>query len=126
MVTLVLNPGSNSLKFDAIEADGGQRTPSAGRRLVSGSVEDLGKKTVLVCGGRRESVRADSYTQAAVHALAAVRQALGEDFRPELVAYRVVHGGDQFRTPVRINAYAWPRLSGGRRRRLCIMPRRSR
>ena len=81
MLILALNTGSNSLKFDVIQAEAGQRTPTAGIRVASGSVEDI-----------------DSYTQAAEHALEAA------GVRPELVVHRVVHGGDEFRTPVRIDA----------------------
>jgi acetate kinase len=33
-----------------------------------------------------------------------VRASLGEHFRPDITAYRVVHGGDRFGTPVRIDS----------------------
>ncbi|HYZ86132.1 MAG TPA: acetate/propionate family kinase [Bryobacteraceae bacterium] len=100
MNVLTLNAGSNSLKFDLIEASPAQATPMAGRRLTSGTVEDIGSHSELTRGERTDNVEATSYAQAAEHALSAIRDG-GE--RVDLVAHRVVHGGSDFTTPVAID-----------------------
>jgi acetate kinase len=56
MIVLVLNPGSNSLKFDVIEAAQGQQMPSAGKRLSAGSVENIGKDADLVIANKHTRV----------------------------------------------------------------------
>jgi acetate kinase len=101
MTILVFNAGSNSLKFDVIDAQAGQPTPSAGRALASGAIDDIGKQATFTSGGRRTSVRAGSYREAAAHALEWIRTQPG--LRVEAVAHRVVHGGDEFRTPAGID-----------------------
>jgi len=100
---LVLNAGSNSLKFDVVEASSGQRTPTDAKRLGSGAVDDIGKDAVITVNGERTPIRAESYAEAADHSLAAVRSIFGDGFRPRLVVHRVVHGGDRFREPVTID-----------------------
>ena len=71
MVVLVLNAGSNSLKFDVVDADRGQRAPSTAKRLFSGVIEDIGKDAVLVIGDERTG---------SGRVLSAVRKALGDLF----------------------------------------------
>ena len=44
---LALNPGSNSLKFDVVGVDPA-RSARDGRKLLSGSVDNIGKPTKLV------------------------------------------------------------------------------
>lgn len=86
MNVLVFNAGSNSLKFDVIDAAADQKTPTAGLRRHSGVIDDV-----------------ESYGEAAKQALEQVAAALGADFRPDRIAHRVVHGGDQFNGPVSVD-----------------------
>ena len=97
MLVLTFNTGSNSLKFDLIDARPGQLWPSEARRRFWGAVEDLGEEAGVTLAGRGKRVqRIPDYNAAAEVAVAAVRETLGNEVRPELVAHRVVHGGDQF------------------------------
>lgn len=101
-LVLALNPGSNSLKFEVIEVAADQRYASAGRKLVSGSVENIGKlpELQLLAGReveRKESVDARDFAEAC----RAAESWLGKNKPQEiahvdLIAIRVVHGADKF------------------------------
>jgi len=94
MRILVLNAGSASLKFDVI---------AEGEKLFSGAIEGIGKDetTFSRMNGKdvahREPIQADDYAQATARAFELVRE------RPDLVAHRVVHGGERFGAPVFID-----------------------
>ncbi len=52
-VALALNPGSNSLKFDLVELDGGTEVAAEATKLASATLDDIGKKSkLLVYDGR--------------------------------------------------------------------------
>lgn len=102
MAVLVLNAGSSSLKmavFD-IEAQGAVR-------VLDGRVAGIGAAPELILGGRRErlGVGADHAT-----ALAALLDAA--DAPIEAVGHRVVHGGDLFDAPIRLEARVMTALEG--------------
>ena len=88
MLVLVFNAGSNSLKYAVIRAEPGQDRPSAAQTDFTGSVEDVGQ----------------SYDTAAKRAITELRQRFGQTFTPDLIAHRVVHGGDHFGAPAPIDA----------------------
>jgi acetate kinase len=102
VVVLVFNPGSNSVKFDLIEAEPSQPTPSSGRIALSGAVENIGKdRPSLTCRNSTTPVEAASYRDATARALECV--GAPGDVRPDLIVYRVVHGGDEFSRPARVD-----------------------
>jgi len=82
---LVLNAGSSSLKYRFVTADGG---PGGGGVDEGGTVERIGEP-----GG-------DAGDHA--HAVARVIDRF-RDRRPAAVGHRVVHGGDRYRQPVRVD-----------------------
>ena len=101
-IALVFNPGSNSLKFELIELLDGQVVASLATKLVSGSLDDIGKKEPKL-SLRKGSEPAASKSVDAGDMAAAVRAGLDslreqEDLaerleRLDFVAVRVVHGG---------------------------------
>ena len=105
-LVLALNPGSNSLKFDLVEVDPNQLRASAGRKILSGTVDDIGKPTklVLVKDGTTISEREGDFadfsaaTERVVEALCTDRTAYWDDLT--LGAVRVVHGGSIYRGAV--------------------------
>src|SRR4051794_39757176 len=109
MTVLVFNPGSNSLKFQIIDA-----IPDAwGRKRIQGAFEPIGRDTTFtVTSGVHieESFPVESQGDAAGRLIAKLKEGA---FEPagvrqlsdvELIACRVVHGADRFREPVRVDA----------------------
>ena len=94
MRILVLNAGSASLKFDVIAGTD---------KLFSGAIEGIGKQepTFSRMAGKsiaqQEPVQAGDYAQATTRAFELVKD------RPDLVAHRVVHGGERFDGPVLVD-----------------------
>jgi acetate kinase len=112
MRVLVFNPGSNSLKFQVIDA-----VPDAwGRKEIVGAVEPIGKDatfTASLPGGQRlieEPLRVDNQGAAAADLLARIGSGAfnAAGIRNladlDLIACRVVHGASRFREPVRVDA----------------------
>ena len=99
---LAFNPGSNSLKFEVIDVADDQRFASEGKKLVSGSIEDIGKKSQLqVFAGRevesKEAVDAGDFSRACHAAAEWMRKhKSGEVESIDLIAIRVVHGADRY------------------------------
>ena len=101
---LVVNCGSSSLKCRLYEMDGEDL-------LVSGAVERIGRpESTLHCEVADQSLSrpVEAATHAgAVEALAAAMFELVVDARaPDVVAHRVVHGGEHFREAVRVDGAA--------------------
>ena len=74
MNVLVMNPGGNSLKVEAISCSPTQRFASDGKKLVSLILEGIGKMPCLsVMQGRKvtrsESIQAKDYGEAAASLL---------------------------------------------------------
>lgn len=102
MRVLVVNCGSSSLKCRLYEMAGEEL-------LVSGAVERVGRSgATLHCeaDGRSSSRPVEATTHAgALEALsAAMFERLADAGAPDVVAHRVVHGGERFREAVRIDA----------------------
>lgn len=99
---LALNPGSNSLKFDLVDVKEGQSHAAESAKILSGTVDDIGKPTklVLVEGGETREIEGDfkDFTAATKRALASL-----DGRQIDLAAVRVVHGGDAFDKAVRFD-----------------------
>lgn len=96
---LTLNAGSSSLKFALFDAD------AAPERRAWGKIERIGHGTCLKIedsGGRRDKRNLDD-DFSADQALDAALDALADYDRPDIVGHRIVHGGDDFTEPVRID-----------------------
>jgi acetate kinase len=113
MNVLVFNVGSASLKFQVIATAPDMVIPEQGRALVSGAVEEFGAEATLSLFENREiahqeKVAAADYGEAARQALswlhATKRPGLPAIGKLDAVGHRVVHGGDRFWTPVKINS----------------------
>ena len=106
---LAWNPGSNSLKFDLVAVDPAQRSAADGRKLLSGSVDNIGKETklTLLRDGKAGSDHAGDFgdfAAAVKSALATLREQDDSALKSlELHAVRVVHGGSHFHEAVRVD-----------------------
>ncbi len=114
-IVLAFNPGSNSLKFDIVDARPGQTCASEGRKLFSGAIDNIGKETTAELsrvdpGGAIQSQKlVDKKIDCRdfVAATEAIYGLLSDTSIPdgpppvELNAIRVVHGGDDFTGAVR-------------------------
>jgi acetate kinase len=112
MNVLVFNVGSASLKFQVIATAPDTGIPEQGRAVVSGAIEEFGAEATLSSFenkeiAHQEKVAAADYGEAARQALswlnAAKRPGLPAIGQLDAVGHRVVHGGDRFSTPVRID-----------------------
>ena len=104
MRILVVNCGSSSLKCRLYEMDGEAL-------LASGAVERIGRpESTLHCevAGRNSSrsVEAASHADALAALAAALLEPAVDARAPDVVAHRVVHGGEHFREAVRIDGAA--------------------
>ena len=106
---LAWNPGSNSLKFDLVAVDPAQRSAADGHKLLSGSVDNIGKETKLlllrdgeVVSGHEGDFR--NFDAAVRSTLKMLREQDGSTLKDvELHAIRVVHGGNAFHKAVRVD-----------------------
>ena len=102
---LVLNPGSNSLKFEVVELVPGQSSATDGKSRVSATLDDIGKRAQL----RMEGAGTAGEPRDAADMTAATGVALGwlreHGHLPDHLAFagvRVVHGGDRYSRPARV------------------------
>ena len=106
MKILILNPGSASLRFAVISADPPSGDQVRGQELLSGVIEPIGEQANFrVRDGhghvlRDESVPVKDHDEAASQVFSRMRWTPA-DF--DLMALRVVQGGDRYREPVRID-----------------------
>jgi acetate kinase len=114
MIILALNPGSGSLKFDLVEGE-----PTAGdritaRKLADGVVEPIGAGAKLsLLENRKPSIQEpapvrdyDDAAQQILHWIDAGRVSGAVPLRlkdVDLLACRVVHGGERYTAPARID-----------------------
>jgi acetate kinase len=113
LLILVLNPGGNSLKAEIIRCDDAQEHAFEADKLISLSIEGIGKKPILLryCDKTivsTESVDALDYECAAESLLAWLDNNQRRDEIPALseidfVGVRVVHGGPDLISPMQIS-----------------------
>ncbi len=113
MKILTLNAGSNSLKFEIVEAVG--RDAEFGRSLVSGSYDNIGKDNgeFSLFDGKRPKYSEKREVRDHGHATEllfgwiesgqAREQGIGRVADIDRIGHRVVHGADRFTGPVRIS-----------------------
>jgi acetate kinase len=118
---LTLNAGSNSLKFEVVATDystnddkSGDSRSQFGRSLLSGAIDDIGKKTCSIAfmDGKKERMRralaVPNHGAATSWVLDWIEGHNGrahgvESLRSiERVGHRVVHGADQLTRPVQV------------------------
>ena len=100
---LALNPGSNSLKFDLVDVSPGQKIASEGKKLLTGTVDDIGKQTKLIVQQDGETI---AEQEGDFQDFSAATERVVEFFQSnteiqnwkdlDQAAVRVVHGGDTF------------------------------
>jgi acetate kinase len=109
---LVLNCGSSSLKFQLVETDAASAAAGRDRALAKGLVDNIGGPAILKY--ETEGARPLQETEEVLEHKIAVERALALLSRPgvgvvrdrseiEAVGHRVVHGGERFKTSVRID-----------------------
>lgn len=106
MKVLILNPGSESLRFAVISADPPTGDQVRGQELLSGVLEPIGDRARLRVHDGKGQVLRDENVPVKDHAEASSQvfarmQWTAADF--DLMALRVVQGGDLYREPVRID-----------------------
>lgn len=103
------NAGSNSLKFDLIATAASQSRAGEGKRLITGSIDNIGKDTSIEILNGSETVYSEklpagemcTMTQTALKALANLSDPALP--KPDLAAVRIVHGGADFTRAVEVN-----------------------
>jgi acetate kinase len=112
MNILVLNPGGNSLKAELVRCDPQQRHAFEGTKLLSASIEGIGKKPALSRLEKKkvvssEAIAASNYAQATESFLQWYEERAESDLpalvEMDAVAVRVVHGGQDFDKPALID-----------------------
>jgi acetate kinase len=114
MNVLVFNPGSSSLKFEVIASGPPRGQVVRGRTLLRGVVEPIGghSKLVLFDGQTavpQEELSVRDHGQAAKRVLNCMEagkfsaQGIATTRDVQIAGYRVVHGGQRYREPVRID-----------------------
>jgi acetate kinase len=99
---LVLNAGSSSLKFALVE-------PGSGERRLRGQVDRIGGTEPVLSyvagehGGALRETLAEATHDAALSAVFALLAREASDVPVLAVGHRVVHGGERFRAPVRLD-----------------------
>ena len=114
MNILVFNCGSSSLKFQVIELDGNAASGGRDRRLARGLIERIGGEasctfTLMDGNPSHEAIEIPSQAEAVRKALSWLASAsvAGQDTpllqSLDAVGHRIVHGGAQFHSSVRID-----------------------
>ena len=94
--TLILNCGSSSIKYALISDDGEQR--------IEGLAEALGNNDARIKHTHLDGTKEEINLPGATHQLALQKiLALIEQYHPVAVGHRVVHGGREFSSAVRVD-----------------------
>jgi len=127
MNVLVLNPGGNSLKVELIFCSPGQQFAFAGNKLLSLTLEGIGKKPSLsVMKGKEvehtEPMQAKDYGEAAANILSWLEEEKHINRSGiDCVGVRVVHGGRHFAQATVITGEVEQQAGkGGRGLSLCL------
>ncbi len=115
MNILVINPGGNSLKAQLVRCRVGQQHAFGGQELLSVSIEGIGKEPELAVMQDKkkvatEPIEAKDFQQATANCFKWWKARPRRDQVPPLsnvdvIAVRVVHGGQEFEKPALID---WP------------------
>ncbi len=106
MKVLILNPGSSSIRFAVISADPPGGDQVRGQELLSGVLEPIGEQARFRVHEASGDVVHDEHVPVKDHADAAAQIFARMNWTPadfDLMALRVVQGGDRYRQPVRID-----------------------
>jgi acetate kinase len=114
MNVLVLNCGSSSLKFQVIQTDETKIAAHTDKRLAAGSIERIGTQSLLTLYGKSEEAEhrtaplrdhraAVDYVLRWIISPDAHLAELGSISSLDAVGHRVVHGGEQFITSIKID-----------------------
>lgn len=106
MKILILNPGSASLRFAVISADPPSGDQVRGEELLSGVIEPIGDQACFKVHDGDEKVLRDENVPVKNHAEASSQVFARMQWTPadfDLMALRVVQGGDRYQEPVRID-----------------------
>lgn len=107
-LVLAFNPGSASLKFELIEVHPEQTIASEGRKLLSASIEGIGKQSRLLIFEDHNVVDSKpcpvhDMRSGAAFALEWLRQRDQHSLQHlDLIGVRVVHGGSKYQHPARL------------------------
>ena len=94
--TLIMNCGSSSIKYALISDDGEQR--------IEGLAEALGNNDARIKHTHLDGTKEETTLPGATHQLALQKiLALIEQYHPVAVGHRVVHGGREFSSAVRVD-----------------------
>jgi acetate kinase len=113
MDLLVFNPGGNSLKIELVRCDPSQRHAFEGRKLLSVSIEGIGKTAQLSRFEGKKAVHSEPIVASnfadAAECFLAWHETHADEGLPSLAAIRavvvrVVHGGPEFDLPVLIDS----------------------
>jgi acetate kinase len=104
-LVIALNPGSNSLKFDIVETGASQSRASQSKKLLSGTVDDIGRPTKLILTREGKTVAEHEgdfkdFSAATASAIEALASSDPKWSDIEQAAVRVVHGGDAYDSAV--------------------------
>jgi acetate kinase len=106
---LCFNPGSNSLKFDIVDVSRGATRAAEGKCLLTGMIDNIGKQTSIELKRGEEKIlskdrEAGDFSSATTAVLDSLSEAAPDEFaQVDLVAVRVVHGGDHFTSAVKFD-----------------------
>jgi|SRR5581483_8034758 len=106
MKVLILNPGSASFRFAVIAAEPPSGDEVRGQELLSGVLEPIGGEARLRVHDANGTARLDEAVPAKDHAAAAWQVFRRMRWTPQdfdLMALRIVQGGELYREPVRID-----------------------
>jgi acetate kinase len=112
MKVLVLNCGSSSVKFQLVETDEASSTAGTDRALAKGLVENIGGTAILryEAAGReplKETAEILEHKIAVERVLALLTRegtgVIGDRAEIEAVGHRMVHGGEHFKSSMRID-----------------------
>ena len=104
-LVIAFNPGSNSLKFDLVQIQPNQTRASQAGKLLSGTVDDIGKQTKLILTHKGKTVAEhegdfQDFSAATATAIEALANSDPKWSDLDQAAVRVVHGGDTYHSAV--------------------------
>jgi len=114
MLTLVLNAGSSSLKFQIFKKVGAKLTP-----IIRGEVEAINlANSSITINGKTEKTSIKNHQQALQKSFQLIlKSGLIKNLQEiNLIGHRVVHGGEKYHKPVLVNAAVIKEI-----KKLCVL-----